>query len=147
MIDTATPHACFRVASGSTVGGRELLIALRDVVSLQSGILPIKMAGLFHANSLIVKVEDKLFSVVLVRSKYDSAEWVLSVGSLDGKSIFDSFLKNIPQLLKLSKCVHNFLAKNHEISDVRWYFEGRSSQSQAVTVPEDLPWDTWSPNP
>lgn len=67
------------------------------------------------------------------------------MGPLEGPGLLDRLLgrKPISKVLELTltcREIHQVLTAIPGISAIRWYFEGRKTQSVAVATPDELPW-------
>lgn len=147
MDPNGTPHVCFRMTSGlRRVRGSELLKLMKDGLSVQSKFEVKRFIRYFGARSLLVNFRSKRIIVMVGRSKYANDEWIISIASLEGNSLFGDFYINIPELREISACVHQILVSASEIDRIRWYFEGRRSKTCGFSSSDELPWDTWSPD-
>ena len=67
------------------------------------------------------------------------------MGPLEGPGLLDRLLgrkpiSKVPELTLTCREIHQVLTAIPGISAVRWYFEGRKTQSVAVATPDELPW-------
>jgi hypothetical protein len=81
---------------------------------------------------------------VLGRSQFEANEWILIVGPPPTQSWLDRLRGRRPEsnaeLALTCRKLHTNLAGLTGVSALRWYFEGRRSQSEAVSTPDELPW-------
>jgi hypothetical protein len=130
-----TPHVCFKAAFASTANSCDeisRIIERRFHVQF-SPIRRIKTWFLARW-AVVLQVEQKSFMVALVKSKYESDEWIMQVSSIDSPVVCS------PELTQICRELHAVLAAVPSISAIRWYFEGFRSQSTAVWTPDELPW-------
>jgi hypothetical protein len=83
--------------------------------------------------------------MLLDRSKYEDAEWVLLVGPSQTPGLVDLLrgrkpVDYSPELLRVCREIHTALTGIPGITAVRWYFEGFNSQTAAVATTDELPW-------
>ena len=136
---------CFRATSGSKrVSGSTLFKLIKDGLSIRSDFEIQRGLRYFGARSFLVNFRSKRIVVMMCRHRGD--EWIISLGSLEGKSLFGDFYVDIPEIREISAAVHDILVGASEIDSIRWYFEGRQSQTRGVASSEELPWDTWCPD-
>lgn len=87
----------------------------------------------------------KTFSAVLGRSKYAEGEWIFIVGPLRTPGLLDRLMGRKPvsevaELVLTCRVIHQVLTAISGITAIRWYFEDRKAQSEAVDTPDELPW-------
>jgi hypothetical protein len=141
-----TPHVCFKVelpprGSADDEVPRFLERHLRTRFDLARVI----KTGFLAPLAVELRAGAKTFSAVLGRSKYEDGEWILIVGPLKAPGLLDRLLgrkpiSEVPELMLTCREIHQMLTAISGITAVRWYFEGRNTQSAAVATPDELPW-------
>ena len=101
--------------------------------------------GFLAALAVELRAGAKTFSAVLGRSKYEDGEWILIVGPLKAPGWMDRLvgrkpISEVPELMLTCREIHGMLTAISGITAVRWYFEGRNTQSAAVATADELPW-------
>jgi hypothetical protein len=130
-----TPHMCFKAKFPPNVNGSKQIsqaIERRFQVQFNSG-RTIKTWFLVR-HAISVRVGQKSFLVNVVKSNYDSEEWIIQVTPNDTPVGYS------PELLQICGEIHALFAADATNSAIRWYFEGFRSQSHSVATPDELPW-------
>jgi hypothetical protein len=142
------PRACFRYASAPIANAHdELLRMLAD--HLGARFVSARLIRSPLSGAVVIEVQTGPMPglmVLLRRSKYGNDEWLVVIGAerlrdLPGLLLGQNLADFSPELIEMCREIHAVLISVSGITDIRWYLEGRSSQSAAVTAPEELPWD------
>jgi hypothetical protein len=140
-----TPHVCFK-AEGSPDGNAEEVPRLleRQLRTRFDSVRVIK-TGFLAPLAVELRTGVKIFSAVLGRSKYEQGEWVFIVGPLKTPGLLDRLMgrkpvSEVPELKLTCRVVHQVLTATPSITAIRWYFEGRKTQAEAVETPDELTW-------
>ncbi len=146
MSHNSTPHVCFKVELPSNGNiDDEVPRLLERHVRTRFGSARVIKTGFLAPLAVELPAGEKTFSAVLGRSKYEDDEWILIVGPLEGPGLLDRLrgrrpISEVPELMRTCREIHQMLAAISGITAVRWYFEGRDTQSEAVATPDELPW-------
>ncbi|MFL6604742.1 MAG: hypothetical protein ACJ8R9_25875 [Steroidobacteraceae bacterium] len=141
-----TPHVCFKVdlAPNGSADDEVPRLLERHLRTRFDSVRVIK-TGFLAPLAVELRAAAKTFSAVLGRNKYEGDEWILIVGPLEGPGLLDRLLgrkpiSEVPDLMLTCREIHGMLTAISSITAVRWYFEGRNTQSAAVATADELPW-------
>jgi hypothetical protein len=130
-----TPHMCFKAKfPPKENGSKQISQAIERRFQVQFTVGRTIRAWFSVRYAVSLRVGQKSFLVLLVKSKYDSDEWIIQVTPNDTPAGYS------PELLQICREIHTLLAAEASISAIRWYFEGFRSQSHSVATPDELPW-------
>ena len=141
-----TPHVCFSAEfSPRSAASVELPLLLQRGLESNAVALRVIKAKFVAPWAAVLRVGAQDCSIVLGKSRFADDEWILIVSPPGAATIFERLMKRQPRPdvdgLKLScRTIHAVLVAIPNVSRIRWYFEGFSSQSGAVGLPDQLPW-------
>ena len=140
------PHVCFKVAFTSEGNlGDELSRILEEHLSLQFDSVEVMKKRVLPVWAIALKVNQIVFTLCFTRSRYENGEWILFVRALDAPTLLGRLHRFeqttcTSELMLISQNIHSMLVGISGISAIRWYFEDKRVQSQAVDTPDRLPW-------
>ena len=133
------PHACFRFTPPRpSTGEPDLKRALESGLRDEFEAVQIVNFGPLATLAVVLGTGEKSVPAVFGNSKFETGEWILIVGSPDLSSRQKATPS--PELETACRKIHTVLAVTPGVSATRWYFEGRTSQSNAVSTPDELAW-------
>lgn len=141
-----TPHVCFKVElAPSAAAGEEVPRLLERHFRDRFESVRVIKTGFLAPLAVELRAGAKTFLAVLGKSKYGAGEWILIVGPPRGPGLLDRLLgrkptSEVPELVLTCRQIHGMLTAIAGITAVRWYFEGRNTQSEAVATADELPW-------
>jgi hypothetical protein len=141
-----TPHVCFKVElPPNGCADDEVPRLLERYLRARFDSARVIKAGFPAPLAVELRAGAKTFSAVLGRSKYEDGECILIVGPLETPGLLGRLLgrkpiSEVPELMLTCQEIHEMLTAISGITAVRWYFEGRKTQSAAVATADELPW-------